>query len=241
KTAGRLLSFKKDDIAAFLELRKKHFGDLFLHASYWVNLAGVKQKKHPLLEKEIAFAKQLGFTHVVMHAGSAKGARNKKESIDALARSVDWLINQDCGLPILLENVAHGGNAVGNDLNDFRDLLKLIDQPQKLNFCIDTVHAFLFGYDISNNQKQDDFINRVDDIMGWSNVGLIHLNDTQEKMGSKIDKHYVVGQGNIGDDALKRFILHEKIKTIPIIMEVPMLSEEQQKALLKKVRDWHSK
>jgi len=240
KNAGRLIRFSDDDMQKFTSLWRARFDDIFLHSSYWVNLSATDRTHHPLLYKELALAKKLGFTHLVFHAGSAKGARNRNESIKALARSINWLLENNHGMTVVLENTAHGGNAVGSDLRDFRALLKMVDNPAALKFCIDIAHAYLFGYDIVSQQGQKQFIDLVDEILGWQNVVLIHLNDTQEKQGSKIDKHYSTGDGNIGNDALRRFIMNPKVVAIPVIMEMPMLPEQQQKELLEKVTGWHN-
>ncbi|MFC1845759.1 deoxyribonuclease IV [Candidatus Dependentiae bacterium] len=238
RSAGRVISFKEDDIAQFVSLRRQHFDELYLHSSYWVNLCDVRRKRHPLLERELELAKRLEFTHIVLHAGSARGARNKSESIKALARSINRLLAHDHGLTVLLENTAHGGMAVGSDLRDFKELLKRVERPEKLKFCIDIAHAYLFGYDVVSKKGLDDFMALVDDIMGWKNVLLIHMNDTKEAFGSKIDQHYIPGEGTIGDDALKRFIFHSNVQHIPVLMEVPMLPEPVQEELIKKVSQW---
>ena len=238
KTVGRLIHFEKNDIDEFITLRKKHFGDLYLHSSYWVNLCDTKRTYHPLLEKELELAQKLEFTHIVLHAGSSRGAKHKDEAIDALARSIDKLLADSHGLTVILENTAHGGNAVGSDLRDFKKLLKKLEQPEKIKFCIDIAHAYLFGYDVVSSEGQDQFVELVDNLIGWNNVVLIHLNDTTEKMGAKIDEHCALGDGKIGDMALKRFVLQPKVVGKPIIMELPHLSEQEQEALLKKVSSW---
>ena len=239
RTEGRLIPFTDQDIEQFIVLRRKHFGNLYLHSSYWVNLADTQRTHHPLLEKEFELAKKLEFSHVVFHAGSAKGARNKQDAIDALARTLNKVLAKENDLQILLENTAHGGNAVGSDLNDFRKLLKKIEQPEKLKFCIDVAHAYLYGYDMVTEKGRKNFMALVEDIFGWSNVHLIHLNDTKEALGSKIDQHWPTGEGTIGDKALKTFVLQPEVIDIPVLLEVPMLSEEKQKQLLEKVAGWY--
>ena len=241
RSEGRLISFTQKDIEEFIQLRRKYFTNLYLHSSYWVNLSDTRRTHHPLLEQEFELAKKLEFTHVVFHSGSAKGARKKEDSICALARSLNKILAKDHGLTILLENTAHGGNAIGSDLKNFRALLKQIEQPEKLKFCIDIGHAYLFGYDIVSQEGRKKFMNLVDDICGWKNIELIHLNDTQEKCGSKIDQHWPTGEGTIGDEALKSFVIQPEVVDIPVLLEVPMLSEEKQMQILKKVSGWYNK
>ncbi len=240
KNVGEILSFTKQDIAQFVALRQARFGNLYLHSSYWVNLADTTRRHHPLLDRELSLAKQLGFTHIVLHAGSSRGARNRDAAFDALAFTIERLLANEQGLTVVLENTAHGGKAVGGDLRDMRTLLKLLGHPEQLKFCIDIGHAHLYGYKVATDEGQDQFIALVESIMGWKNVALIHLNDTKELCGSKIDHHHSVGGGKIGDTALQRFIMHPSLINIPAIMEVPMLSEQEQKDLLEKVRGWQA-
>lgn len=240
KNCGELLKFDQEDIAYFTSVRQQRFGKLYVHSSYWVNLADATRRYHPLLEQEVALADRLGFTHMVLHAGSGAGPRKKAASLDALAYSLDRLLNHPSGIQVLLENTAHGGKSLGGDLDDMRTVMKLLGHPEQLAFCIDVAHAHLFGYKLVDPVDQDDFIRRVDEIIGWNKVALLHLNDTQESCGSKIDCHYSVGNGKIGDAALKRMIMTPSCAAIPVMMEVPMLPEQEQKDLLGKVRSWHT-
>jgi endonuclease IV len=57
-------------------------------------------------------------------------------------------------------------------------------------------------------------------------------------LGCKIDRHFIAGQGNIGEQALKRFASHPALRTIPCILELPVLSEEQEIAILNMVIFW---
>ena len=59
---GRLVSCPKEDIAEFLEYRS-HFEQLFLHGSYWVNLASAQHNGFPALRRELALAVRLEFSH----------------------------------------------------------------------------------------------------------------------------------------------------------------------------------
>lgn len=240
KSEGNTFKFDVDDIEKFLFLRRKYFGNLYLHSSYWINLCDTKRKNHPLLKKELELSRMLEFTHIIFHSGSARGAKHKSKSIDVLSDQINKLLDDSKGLTIVLENTAHGGNAIGSDLKDFRVLLKKIKYKEKLKFCIDIAHAYLFGYDISDIEGQEKFILQVDDIVGWDNVVLIHLNDTKEMCGSKIDHHFPIGEGTIGVDSIKRFLMNPRIRKIPVLLEVPSISQDKQKQLLKKVSAWYS-
>jgi len=238
KTAGRVLTVSQTDMDLFLALRRKYFTDIYLHVSYWVNLSSVKYNPHLLFKKEIELARRLEFTHVILHPGSAKGAKDRTKGIDALARILNHLVEHVPDLTFTLENVAQGPPCIGGNINDFRLLLEKLDQPERVDFCIDTGHAYSHGYDLSNINYQETFLDLVDEKISLERVALIHLNDTGEKLGAKIDRHKPLGKGKIGLDALKRFVLHPRIKDKPVLLEPPMMPEDQVEQELEMVRGW---
>lgn len=240
QSTGFMIKPTHADINSFLTLRRKHFDKVYLHGSYWINLAGIKNQGLHALQQELALAKKLEFTHIILHPGSAKGAVNRQAGIDNLACSLNIVLKKEKDIQIVLENTAHGKKSMGGDLQEFKLLLEKLDQPDKLKFCIDTAHAHGFGYDLSNVQKQEDFIREVEATIGFERVALIHLNDTQEKCGSKIDRHAIVGQGTIGLQALQQFISNPSVKSIPVIMELPVIDEQAEKEALKIVDTWYT-
>jgi endonuclease IV len=52
----------------------------------------VRHIKHCVLIKELDLTQCLGFTHLIMHSGSVKGALNKKEKINAVVRVLNTLL-----------------------------------------------------------------------------------------------------------------------------------------------------
>lgn len=235
---GKLINCEHDDVRQFLKFRRVRFDNLYCHASYWVNLASLGNNGYPQLRREIMLAKRLEFTHLVLHAGSARGALHKNEGIDALAQALNKLFAQERDIIILLENTCHSNLAVGSDIFDFQQLLEKINYPERIGFCIDTAHAYSYGYDIASIEGQVNFIAVLEKAIGIERIELIHLNDTMEKLGSFIDRHGVIGQGNIGQDALKKFVMHPLLRHIPLLIESPELTIEQELIVLKKVREW---
>ena len=240
KTTGYLMQPAPQDLEDFLRLRREHFQDLYVHGSYWVNLAGVYYTGHRALYRELALAKKLEFNNMVLHPGSAKGGENKGEGIDALAHSLNILLKKEAmdGIRVVLENTAHGNLSIGGDLHDFKLLLERVHNPEKIAFCIDTAHAYSYGYDIVDAAGRAAFIDCIEQTIGIEKVQLIHLNDTAEKLGSKLDRHESPGKGNIGLDALKSFMCEPRLKYIPVLMELPVMEENEEKEILNLVRSW---
>ena len=227
------------DIKEF-RLMRKQFHDLYVHGTYWINLCGeYAQQGYGILKKELKLAKRLGFSHYVLHPGSANGWQDRMQGIDCLVRLLNDLTKQENEIKIILENTAHGGKSVGSDLYDFKLIREKLDVPEKIAFCIDTAHAHAFGYDIISPNGLKQFFEIIEATIGFDALALIHLNDTKEPIGFKKDRHEVIGQGLIGSDALRRFVHDERLKKVPIILELPQVEDDEQEKILKMVRAWH--
>lgn len=236
--SGQIVDIPESEVQTFLTTYRDRFAQLFFHASYWSNLSSIHFTHHPVLRKELELAQRLEFTHIVVHPGSAKGGKEKKHGIQALAHALNKVLKHEHDIEFVLENTAHGKLSIGGDLHDFKNLLHLIDKPEKIKFCIDTAHAYSYGYDITSDEGQKAFVALIGTTLGFDRVVLLHLNDTLEKRASQNDKHAITGQGNIGEHALKRFMNHEKLSTIPVLLEPPVMNDEELKDLLNKVRGW---
>lgn len=235
--SGKYIKLDSSDVKNFLYLRQD-FSDIYAHGSYWINLCQPDNISYKILEKEALLAKKLEFSHLILHPGSASGCKDKLEGIENLAKRLNNFLKKESNISIVLENTAHGNLSIGGDLNDFQILLSKIDKPDKISFCIDTAHAYSFGYNISNDMAQDDFISLIEKIIGKDKVALIHLNDTQELLGKKIDKHVTPGEGLIGRDALGRFLKHEYFIDVPALIEFPNLCEEEEIKLYNDIKKW---
>jgi deoxyribonuclease-4 len=169
--------------------------------------------------------------------GSCSNAQNQEARIDSLARTLNTITKHEHDIIFVLENTVHTNKSVGSDLQDFYHLKQKLEFPERIAFCIDTAHAHAYGYNIIDMQQN--FIDLIDQTMGISNLALIHLNDAMHERGSHIDKHAPLGKGCIGENALKSFALHPSLSSVPLILELPILSESQEHAALKKVKYWH--
>lgn len=238
QNTNRIIRPTDTEIEQFKAVCGSHFTHRFLHASYWINLSAVGHFNSRLFEREFTLAQKLEFTHMILHPGAATGSKQKQAGIAALAHAVNKILKMESNIKIVLENTAHGGISIGGDLHDFKNLLEQIEQPEKLYFCLDTAHAYSYGYDIENEQDQRGFIHLVDRTMGLSRIELIHLNDTREKKGSKIDRHEVPGAGLIGQEALKMFVNQPELAHIPLLLELPVMPVEEEKVILDTVRIW---
>ncbi|MDR3647387.1 MAG: deoxyribonuclease IV [Candidatus Babeliales bacterium] len=237
-TDGKHIELEKNDIREFLTLRRERFNKVYLHGSYWINLCTYQNYGYKILEREVKMAKELEFTDIILHPGSAKSCTSKSQGIRFLAESINKILKKESDINIVFENTAHGKMSVGSDITDFSEILSLMEYPERVSFCLDTAHAYSFGYDVSNISGQEKFLKLVEENIGLNRISLIHVNDTSEKLGRCIDKHDLPGQGNIGKVALKNFLEHPQLITLPKLLELPLLSEEEEKIILDDIRKW---
>jgi deoxyribonuclease IV len=225
-------------IQQFLSMRNR-FGDIFVHGAYWINLcASQSYGAQYILFKELELARALECNYYILHPGSAVGWKNRMEGIDAFVRILNRVIKKISTLKIVLENTVHGGMTIGSNVEDLSIIRQKLDRPEQVSFCIDMAHAYAYGYDIANAEKQQEFIDLLESRLSIDAIVLIHLNDSQEKLASKRDKHAVLGEGHIGIEALRSFVQHKKLAHIPLMMELPDLPLEKQKEVLALVKRW---
>jgi deoxyribonuclease-4 len=226
------------ELRALGELLRDSFKTLYVHSSYFINLAKTDAYSHPVFKKEILLAQQLGFSHIIAHAGAASSKTDKERSIHAVARSLNKLLKKEPEISVVLENSGHGGKAVGSSLEELYSIKCRLDYPEKVKFCIDTAHAFVFGYDIVSDEGQKAFIEQVGTLFGKESLALLHLNDTQQECGSQVDKHEIPGLGLLGPQVLKTFINNCLFTDIPIILEMAPLQEYVECEIIDIVNSW---
>ena len=227
------------DVLTDLQNLQSPLPKIYIHGSYWINLAGLCKRGYTELAKEVHIAKQLGCTDIILHPGSVRGITGQKQKVNALARIINDVTKNESGIHLMLENTSHGNRSVGSNLEDFYYLKQKLDHPERISFCIDTAHAHSYGYNLVDEKKRNDFIELIDQTMGIDKVELIHLNDAIYAQGSRIDKHAPIGKGYIGEEALKAFALDPRLVSIPLILELPILPADQEDAMLQKVKRWH--
>ncbi|MFQ5480525.1 MAG: deoxyribonuclease IV [Thermodesulfobacteriota bacterium] len=222
-----------EDSAAkrFVSLRNESgLSPLVVHTAYLINLSSpddvIFDKSLSLFKAELCLAEELGAEYLVTHLGSPKG-RGKAfamERVTSALREVKKAgINKDT--TILFENSAHRG-MTGDDLGEIGELIKVaLKMGLKAGMCFDTCHGFAAGYAMTNKTDAKKLALAIKEAVGPAGLCLIHLNDSKGEAASGVDRHANIGEGNIGNKALKAFLNADGIKGIPIILETPKKEE----------------
>ena len=79
-------------------------------------------------------------------------------------------------------------------------------------------------------------LREFDSVIGLERLKAIHMNDSKNPLGSRKDRHEKLGKGQIGEEALVRFLNHPAIRGLPVYLETPNELEgyAQEIAFLKK-------
>ena len=216
----------KSSIALFRKLRRQtKLNPVMIHCNYLVNLAASDElllaKSRSSFREEVERALLLGVDYLVVHPGSARGAR-EAEGIATCAQS----LKLSCKglklgrLRILLENTAGQGACIGHRFEHLRAIMDACPRLP-LGICFDTAHAFTAGYDIREEEGLAATIESLNRTVGTRNVRAIHFNDSRAPYNSRVDRHWHIGEGHIGRDALCRVARHPKLAHAAFILETP--------------------
>jgi deoxyribonuclease-4 len=214
------------DVILFKETRRRtRLSPVLIHCNYLVNLAAVDnvilEKSRASLREEVQRALALGVDYLVVHPGSARGACEE----DGILKCADSLRIACKGLrlgsfEILLENTAGQGECTGHRIEHLRAIMDSCPRLP-LGVCLDTAHAFTSGYDIREEDGLEALIQKLQRTVGLRNVRAVHFNDSRAPYNSRVDRHWHIGEGHIGLEALRRVARHPKLKRAAFILETP--------------------
>ena len=192
--------------------------DVIIHAPYIINLANPNNKDFAIsfLKQEIKRAKELGINKIVLHPGSHVGL-GIEAGIKNIAECLEYALDDE--IMICLETMAGKGSEIGSKLEEIKKIMDLVSKP--LYVCLDTCHLNDAGY---NMHEFDEFLNVFDSIIGLSKIKCVHVNDSLNEINTHKDRHANIGYGKIGFESLIKIIYHEKLISIPKILETPYTS-----------------
>jgi deoxyribonuclease-4 len=212
-------------------LKKSDISPLVVHMPYLPNLATIKKDDYERslasLITELQRSQELGAQYLVMHIGKRLESQEK----DAL-KQVWKGINQAFkkvrnSVILLLENTAGMGSEVGYNFLQIKEIIEKVDDNDRLGVVLDTAHLFEAGYPIHTPAGLDQTLKEFDELIGLKKLYLLHLNDSKTDFGSRIDRHWHIGEGKIGKEGFRYLVNHPLLKYLPGIMETPRKEEAE--------------
>lgn len=196
------------------------------HMPYLPNLAcpedEVYEKSVTTIVAEVERCVQLGVPYIVTHLGSHLG-RGREVGLQRMTGALNIAIKKARGnLQILLENMAGQSNSMGSTFKDIKEILDSVKKKEHVGVCLDTCHLYAAGYDVQSQRGVNQTFAKFDDIIGFENLKVVHLNDSKGGLGSGLDRHEHVGMGYIGQKGFKAILHHSAIRDLPMILETPI-------------------
>lgn len=211
-----------------------------IHSTYLVNLATPKddlfRKSLKCLQSELDAAGKLGVEYVVFHPGAHTGS-GIENGIERIAEGIDELEIPE-SVTLLLENTAGKGTTLGKSMGQLRQMIEKADTDDSdIGVCIDTCHAHAAGYELSEEEGFQDFIQEIEEDLGLDTVKVIHLNDSKDEKGSEKDNHQHIGEGEIGEEGFRNIVNSDKLLEKPMVLETPSTDGKSYTENLEKIME----
>jgi deoxyribonuclease IV len=215
-----------EEVRLFKRVRRQtKLSPVVIHANYLINLAAADaimlEKSRESFREELERGILLGADYLVVHPGSARGAceadgiRTCSESLKVAARGLNL-----GKLRILLENTAGQGECIGHRFEHLREIMDLSPELS-LGVCFDTAHAFTAGYDLREPDGLQALMERIQKTVRARKIRAVHFNDSRVEYNSRVDRHWHIGEGHIGSEALRRVAQHPQLAHAAFILETP--------------------
>lgn len=212
-------------LEAFAQLRRDAALDpCAIHTPYLINLASndpkIAEGSLRLLKNDLAVAARGGMRFVNTHLGSY-GTRDRSEAFGAICTALGSTLETiEPEVLLVLENSAGSGKLAGGTLEELGAILRSVAHPQ-LAVCLDTAHAWASGYAIDSKDGVDRFVALADREIGLDRVAMFHFNDTEVPLGAGRDRHWHIGEGQIGFAGFRALLEQPALREKTAILETP--------------------
>jgi deoxyribonuclease-4 len=247
----KLVEYKEKEAEECKNYVNEHNLFLVSHATYLLNSA-TREKWNDKISSalnDLIYAEKAGAVGSVFHVGKhlkqtvEEGTQNMYEFICEVIEKLQAMNSKSI---YILETSAGCGTELLCNIDDLGQFYHRFTDKQKenLKICIDTCHVFSSGYSLKSENDCNIFTNVVEDSIGWSNVILIHLNDSKKDCGCRVDRHENLCMGCISkddEDGLKYFVKHCYDLKIPLVLETPHDDDnmyEIRDRELEKIKEW---
>jgi deoxyribonuclease IV len=217
--------WKPDDVAEFLELKRKSpIRSVTIHAVYLINPATkdreMRKKSAASLIHALRMGDEIKADGVVVHPGSTVG-EPLEEALPRVGQMVKHALAESERCRLLLENTAGAGNTLGRSFRELREILDLAGGDKRIGLCLDSCHMLASGFDIRTADKLGEVIDRCVKVVGLRRLRCLHMNDSQTPLGSNRDRHAPPGDGHLGPRGCGAFLSEPRFEKLPVLFEGP--------------------
>ncbi len=215
---------RKEEVAEFpRELERSGIQAVVSHDSYLINLASpvpaLRARSIISFKGEIARCDELGVPYVVTHPGNYMDDR--EAGIRRNAAAYEECLTAVSEPRILIETTAGSGTALGATFEELAELRERVrpELRERIGFCADTCHLYAAGYDLV--EDWDGVWRAWDEAIGLEHLACLHLNDSKTPLGSRRDRHELIGEGTLGPEPFRRAMRDPRFDSVIKIIETP--------------------
>ena len=237
---GKAKDINPEDVHKFLELAAEHgLSHILAHAPYTLNPCSAtprtREFAYEVMADDLQRLENTPGQFYNFHPGSHTG-QGVAKGIELITALLNTILKPEQTTTVLLETMAGKGSEVGSNFEELAAIICGIKLQDKVAVCLDTCHVFDAGYDIVHDLPG--VLAAFDRILGLDKLKFIHLNDSQNGLGSHKDRHACLGQGQIGSEALRNLVLHPRLRDKYFILETPNDVEGYRREITL-VRSWN--
>jgi deoxyribonuclease-4 len=217
--------YDDEKVAAFQEA----FADsgveaLLIHAVYLVNCASedpdLRDKSLTSLIASLRAGAALGAVGVVLHPGSAL-KDEPRAAVKRAAAVIREALAESEGCDLHLENTSGAGGTLGRTFEELAALIEGAGGRKRLGACLDSCHLLASGYDIRNAAGLSTVVDEFDRVVGLDRLGSLHVNDSKTALGSNVDRHAALGEGELGEEGCVAFLSEPRFDGLVCVFEGP--------------------
>lgn len=195
------------------------------HDSYLINLGhpdpdGLQKSRDAFLD-EMQRCEQLGLDRLNFHPGSHLNELPVDDCLARIAESINRTLDQTAGVCAVIENTAGQGTNLGYTFEQIAAIIDRVEDKTRVGVCIDTAHTLAAGYDIKTEQGFTETFRHFDEVIGFSYLRGMHINDSKKDLATRVDRHDSIGKGVMGMTTFKMLMADPRFDDIPLILETP--------------------
>jgi deoxyribonuclease-4 len=230
--------------AARARLAESSVDSIFIHAVYLINCASpdpeIRGKSLESLTHALRIGDGVGAGGVVLHPGSSKGAPAEK-ALALIGEALVRVLSESERCPILLENTAGSGDTIGRSCDELAAVVEQAGGDPRLGICLDSCHLLASGHEVRDPGELERVIDSYDRAVGLERLQCLHLNDSKTALGSNVDRHANLGEGELGEEGIRTFLAEPRFEGLPVLVEVPGADgkgpDREQIEIAKRLRD----
>jgi deoxyribonuclease-4 len=213
---------------------------VFVHAPYLVNFGSPSpatlDRSRAAIEYALRRGKTIGARGVVVHAGSAVLGNSWEAGMAQVREHLLPVLDTVPNGPRLLIEPMASDASLASDAASLGAYLDVLGRDERVGVCLDTCHMHAAGHDLSTAGSFAAALRAYGRAAGRGAVGLIHVNDSRDPVGSKRDRHEAVGRGTIGQEAFAALFRTPTSRRVPMVVETNDAGHEADIATLKALR-----